>query len=59
MSEHKLALRQVVRIDQSPMNARQWCVQLSCGHDEYVTRKSKPQMKFMICQKCSGREDGF
>jgi hypothetical protein len=54
MSDHKLSLRTVVRIDQSPMNAKQWCVQLSCGHEEWVTRAKRPKIKVMVCSKCTG-----
>jgi hypothetical protein len=56
MPDIKIALRQVTRIDQSPMNPKQWCVQLSCGHDIYVTRAKKPKMKFHSCDKCAGEK---
>ena len=45
-------MKTVVRIDQSAMNALRWVMQLSCGHDVYVTAKRKPKKKTATCDKC-------
>ena len=45
---------EVIQVDQSPVNAVRWCVLLSCGHEMWVTRKSRPTCKVMVCDKCSG-----
>jgi hypothetical protein len=41
---------EVARMDPSPMNPRQWCIQLKCGHEFWVT--GKPRYKKAICKKC-------
>jgi hypothetical protein len=53
VSEHKISLRQVVRVNQSPMNPLRWCIELSCRHEVWVTRKSKPKVKVMSCAECA------
>ena len=42
----------VTRIDQSPMNAQRWCLQLSCGHEEWLTAKRKPKKEKFRCSRC-------
>lgn len=42
----------VQRVDQSPMNPQRWCLTLSCGHEEWVTSKSKPKRMKMKCSQC-------
>lgn len=49
---HKYQVKTIQRIDRSPMNPKVWCVQLSCGHDEYVYRKPRSDKMKMECTKC-------
>jgi hypothetical protein len=42
----------VVRIDRSPMNKRRWCLELECGHEEWITSSRRPTREFTICCKC-------
>ncbi len=52
------ALRHVVRIDQSPMNATRWVLILACDHEVWVTSKKRPTRRTAACPKvCAwGRE---
>jgi hypothetical protein len=45
-------IMRVVSIKQSPLNALRWCCQLTCGHDGWVTAKSRPTRKFLKCSQC-------
>lgn len=61
--------RRIVRVDRSPMNERIWVLQLTCGHDVYVTQKKRPSRertftdprtgereigpKFIECERCA------
>lgn len=45
--------KDVLRVTQSPMNAKRWALELSCGHDAWVTRGSRPQLQRMYCDKCA------
>ncbi len=42
----------VLRVDQSPMNPRRWCLELSCGHEEWVTATKRPTKRYVKCGKC-------
>ena len=42
----------VRRIDQSPMNPRQWCIDLYCGHEDWITSNRRPKFKVMQCKVC-------
>ncbi len=42
--------RQVVRIDQSPMNAKRWCLELDCGHEVWITSTRRPTNKKFLCR---------
>lgn len=48
----------IERIDPSPMNPQRWCLQLSCGHEEWVTSKSKPTRRAIRCSKCETMRGG-
>jgi hypothetical protein len=64
--------KRVVRVDQSPMNAAVWVLQLECGHDIYRTQKARPSRertwtdkatgermcgpRFEHCERCAVRE---
>jgi hypothetical protein len=43
----------VVRVDQSPMNAKRWTLMLSCGHEVWITAAKKPVRKTATCSKCT------
>lgn len=42
----------VVRVTPSPLSSLKWILDLSCGHDVWVTSKSKPTRKLWLCEKC-------
>ena len=42
----------VQRADQSPMNAKRWCLLLSCGHEKWVTATRRPQRMKERCDQC-------
>lgn len=39
-------------VKQSPLNALRWCLQLDCGHDQWVTAKSRPTRRTIRCSRC-------
>lgn len=44
--------RRIIRVTQSPMNTAQWCIELECGHDVWVTAKRRPRtIKGHDCQQ--------
>jgi len=43
----------VLRVDQSPMNAKRWELSLSCGHTLWVTAAKKPTRKTAECPTCA------
>lgn len=45
--------RTVTRAD-APMNPGRWLCVMDCGHEQWVTHKSKP--KRARCQKCIDRK---
>lgn len=47
-----VVIKNVVRIDRSPMNELVWCIQLECNHDVFRTAKKKPTVKQLRCEKC-------
>lgn len=49
-AKSRLKRRGVVRVTRSPMNPLRWCLQLECGHDIWVTAKTKPARKFEYCE---------
>lgn len=42
----------VVSVKVSPLNPKQWNISLECGHDYWITAKSKPKKKQTNCSKC-------
>ena len=44
--------RAVVMVRPSPLNDQRWNVEFSCGHEVWVTRKSRPKAATMICPDC-------
>lgn len=45
----------VESVKQSPMNPRRWCLQLDCGHDEWITAQRRPQRMQHRCSMCAAR----
>ncbi len=45
-----MILCKVVRKDKSPMNPKVWVLQLECGHDLYITGRTKTQY---MCNRCA------
>jgi hypothetical protein len=50
-----VSIKNVVRIDRSPMNEKVWCIQLECGHEVWKTAKRKPTVKQMRCERCENK----
>jgi hypothetical protein len=48
----KLDVRTVQRVTQSPVNPKRWALDLSCGHEVWVTAKSKPKRMKAKCYRC-------
>lgn len=48
----KITPSRIESVKQSPMNPLRWCLQLDCGHDEWVTSNSRPARKTQRCSKC-------
>lgn len=49
-------MRAVVRITQSPLNAKRWSLDLNCGHEVWVTARRRPTRKFAPCESCRKSE---
>jgi hypothetical protein len=41
----------VIRAKQSPVNATRWCLDLDCGHKQWITSERRPKMKWVVCQE--------
>jgi len=46
-------LRNVMRVDRSPLNRMRWCLHLVCGHDEWMTSRTRPLRKHHWCSICA------
>ena len=44
---------EVTSVTRSPMNPHQWLLGLVCGHDKWVTCKSRPTRKTQYCADCA------
>ena len=44
----------VLRSTKSPMNGTRWCLDLDCGHEQWITSRRRPKMKTAICQEEHG-----
>lgn len=42
----------VQRVTQSPVNPTRWVLDLLCGHEVWVTSKSRPTRETVRCPKC-------
>jgi hypothetical protein len=49
----KYPLRNMVRIDRSPMNDKIWIIQLDCKHDITITQTRKPKGSKFHCYCCN------
>lgn len=46
--------RVVTKATQSPMNALRWMVTLDCGHEQWVTQRTRPKAgKKLPCSACA------
>ena len=43
----------VLSVKQSPLNPKQWCCNLDCGHDQWITAKQRPTRKTLKCDRCA------
>lgn len=50
-------MKKVLRITQSPMNPLRWVLELSCGHDVWITRTSRPSRKTHKCDVCQPKKE--
>jgi hypothetical protein len=41
-----------MKITQAPLNKSRWYIQLECGHEVLITRRSLPTAKEYICKWC-------
>jgi hypothetical protein len=48
----RLQIMTVRRVDQSPMNAKRWCLTLNCGHEVWVTASRRPSRMKQECTIC-------
>ena len=46
----KCPYRKVVRVDRSPMNPMRWSLTLECGHEVWVTQKTRPTRMYVTCE---------
>jgi hypothetical protein len=44
--------RKVTSVKQSPLNPKQWNLQLDCGHDVWTTAKRRPTKQTAPCERC-------
>lgn len=51
--------RAIIKVTQSVagLNAHRWLLVFSCGHEQWVTRRSKPRAKTGNCNQC-GYDNG-
>ena len=50
--------QQILRIDQSPMNPKRWCLELACGHEAWITTVRRPTRKSAVCYDCRAPTEG-
>lgn len=48
--------RTILKVTQSPLNAQRWLLTFSCGHTQWITRRSKPRAQTGNCNQCGGDE---
>ena len=53
MKRAPLPYSRIESIKQSPLNARLWCCQLDCGHDQWITAGSRPTRLTLRCSRCA------
>jgi hypothetical protein len=57
VAESDGVMRKITRVVQSPLNPLQWCVELDCGHERWVTRVRAPRRKGFRCMQCQRKEE--
>lgn len=57
MNSQKQLRRMVVRVTRSPLNPHRWALDLSCGHEVWVTARTRPTRSTAVCTmtNCGGR----
>lgn len=55
----KIPTSRIEAIRQSPMNPKQWCCQLDCGHDQWITAKSRPTRQTLRCDRCIAKAEAM
>lgn len=48
----KIPPARIERVTQSPMNEYRWCLDLDCGHEEWVTSQRRPTRQTIQCGRC-------
>lgn len=48
--------QQISRVVQSPMNARRWSIELACGHEVWVTSRTRPRKESIFTDKATGEK---
>lgn len=51
-ADPKLIVKRVQSAKVSPLNQKQWSLALECGHEKWVTSKSRPSRKTAECEPC-------
>lgn len=51
----KIPEKAIRRVDRSPMNGHVWCVELECGHEEWLYQK--PRRKSLPCARCNAMSE--
>lgn len=47
----------VLRITRSPLNKAKWCLDLACGHEQWITSNETPRKTTMHCRTCEAAEE--
>jgi hypothetical protein len=48
----KAVMSTVLRMTQSPLNKHRWSLDLSCGHETWITTTRRPTRVKLRCFKC-------
>lgn len=56
-SEDHMKPSRIETVKQSPLNPKQWCCQLDCGHDQWITAKRRPTRHTLLCDRCVRMEN--
>ena len=53
MTTQKRVESEVLSAGRSPMNPKRYLLQLSCGHEKWITATKRPARKKATCTACS------